>query len=189
MLLKLHETYKKTINSVKERRKFSLSRLNKVIKNKSPNIKNIYINILKKLGINNFFNIKKNVVDVISIYKKEEDSDGDKDKKPYKIRDYSKINSNSNTNTQPLSKKQLRKKIQRMKSKTRKKQTKKKKDERIKKFGEKKLTFIQYKKLQIYERRRGKQMDQTDFKKKLKDFHLYSHQQKQNESSNEKKYI
>lgn len=189
MLLKLHETYKKTITSVRKARKLSLSRLNKVIKNKSPNIKNIYINILKKLGINNFFNIKKNVVDVISIYKKEEDSDGDKDKKPYKIRDYSKINSNSNTNTQPLSKKQLRKKIQRMKSKTRKKQTKKKKDERIKKFGEKKLTFIQYKKLQIYERRRGKQMDQTDFKKKLKDFHLYSHQQKQNESSNEKKYI
>jgi hypothetical protein len=185
MLLKLHETYKKTINSVKERRKFSLSRLNKVIKNKSPYLKNIYINILKKLGINNFFNIKKNVVDIISIYKKEEDSDGDKDKKPYKIRDYSLIKSN----TQPLSKKQLRKKIKRMKSKTRKKQRKNKKDQRIKKFGEKKLTFIQYKKIQIYERRRGKQMDQIDFKKKLKDFHLYSHQQKKNDSSNEKKYI
>jgi hypothetical protein len=76
-----------------------------------------------------------------------------------------------------------------MKSKTRKKERKKKKNERIKKFGEKKLTFIKYKKLQIYERRRGKQMDQTDFKKKLKDFHLYSHQQKQNDSTNEKKYI
>ena len=185
MLLKLHETYKKTITSVRKARKLSLSRLNKVIKNKSPNIKNIYINILKKLGINNFFNIKKNVVDIISIYKKEEDSDGDKDKKPYKIRDYSLIKSN----TQPLSKKQLRKKIKRMKSKTRKKQRKNKKDQRIKKFGEKKLTFIQYKKIQIYERRRGKQMDQIDFKKKLKDFHLYSHQQKKNDSSNEKKYI
>ena len=187
MLLKLHETYKKTINSVKKARKFSLSRLNKIIKIKSPYLQNIYINILKKLGINNFFNIKKNVVDVISLYKKEEDSDADKDKnkRPYKIRDYSLINSNS----QPLSKKQLRTKIKRMKSKTRKKERKKKKNERIKKFGEKKLTFIKYKKLQIYERRRGKQMDQTDFKKKLKDFHLYSHQQKQNDSTNEKKYI
>jgi hypothetical protein len=187
MLLKLHETYKKTINSVKKARKFSLSRLNKIIKIKSPYLQNIYINILKKLGINNFFNMKKNVVDVISLYKKEEDSDADKDKnkRPYKIRDYSLINSNS----QPLSKKQLRTKIKRMKSKTRKKERKKKKNERIKKFGEKKLTFIKYKKLQIYERRRGKQMDQTDFKKKLKDFHLYSHQQKQNDSTNEKKYI
>jgi len=185
MLLKMHETYKKTMNSVKKTRKFSLSRLNKVIKNKSSYLKNMYINILKKVGINNFFNIKKNVVDVISMYEKEEDSDSNKDKKPYKIRDYSLIKST----TQPLSKKQIRKKIKRMKYKTRKKQRKKKKNERVKKFGEKKLTFIQYKKKQIYERRRGKQMDQKEFKEKLKNFHLYSHQQKQNDSSNEKKYI
>jgi len=76
-----------------------------------------------------------------------------------------------------------------MKTKARKKEIKKKRDERIKKFGEKKLSFAQYKKQQIYERRRGKQMDQKEFKEKLKGFHLYSHQQKQNENSNEKKYI
>jgi len=188
MLLKLHETYKKTINSVKKARKFSISRLNKAIKIKSPYLQNIYINILNKLGINNFFNIKKNLVDVISLYDKDEDSEGDEDKRPYKIRDYSiKI-----LNTQPLNKKQLKQKIKRMKSKTRKKEKKKKKNERIKKFGEKKLSFNKYKKLLIYERRRGKQMDQTDFKKKLRDFHLSPHEKKEDDdddSTIQKKYI
>jgi hypothetical protein len=188
MLLKLHETYKKTINSVRKARKFSLSRLNKVIKIKSPNLQNIYINILNKLGINNFFNIKKNLVDVISLYDKDEDSEGDEDKRPYKIRDYS----IKNLNTRPLNKKQLKQKIKRMKSKTRKKEKKKKKNERIKKFGDKKLSFIKYKKLLIYERRRGKKMDQTDFKNKLRDFHLSPHEQKEDDdddSNIQKKYI
>jgi len=184
MLLNMDETVKKTIKSVKKTRKSSFSWINKVFIYKSLNLKNMYINILNKLGIENLFNIDKNKVDVINIYKKEEDSDGKLDKRPYKVREYFSLKST----TLPLNKKQMRKKINRMKFKTRKKQRKKKKDQRIKKFGEKKLTFIQFKKKQIFERRRGKQMDQKEFKEKIKSFHLYSHQQKKNDSSNEKKY-
>src|SRR5271170_3432753 len=117
----------------------------------------MYINILNKLGIENLFNIDKNKVDVINIYKKEEDSDGKLDKRPYKVREYFSLKST----TLPLNKKQMRKKINRMKFKTRKKQRKKKKE---------------------------KQMDKKEFKEKIKSFHLYSHQKKKNDSSNEKKY-
>jgi len=185
MLLKINEVYKKTIKSVKKTRKLSISRLNKIFKYNNYNLNNMYINILNKLGIDNLFNIDKDKVDVISLYKKEEDSLIKKDKKPYKSRDLT----ISKPNAQPLSNKQMRKKLNRMKYKARKKERKKKGDERIKKFGEKKLTFTQYKKKQIYDRRRGKKMDQKEFKEKLKGFHLYSHHQKQNDSSNEKKYI
>jgi len=187
ILIKMNERYKDNIKNLKKKSKFkfSFSKLKNVINNKGYLFNSIYTNILSKSGINYLFNINKKKVDVISMYETEKDKDAEEEKRPYKIKRYGIID----VTTQPLSKKKMRQKLNRIKLRSKRKAMKKKRNERVKVFGEKKLSYNQYKKKQIFERRRGKQMDHKEFKEKLRDFHIHSHQQKQNEKSNEKNYI
>jgi len=147
--------------------------------NNNSYFNNMYINILKKLSIFNIYGINKNEIDIINKdnYQKEE-INLNKGKKSSKVKYnkliYTKVG---------LSKKELKRKIESMKLKVNKK-----KNDRIKKFGEKKISLIKYKKKQIYERRRGKQIDPLLFKENIKG--LRSHNLKTNkEDLNVKKYI
>lgn len=178
VLLKMNEILKNSSKSFNNNYKFILNNMN--LLNKNNLLNNMYINILSKSGINYLFNKKKNNVDVISMYEKEEDPNANKDKRPYKIKRYAALDAP----THRLNKKKTRQKIRSIKLKTR--EQKKKHNERVKLFGEKKVSFNQYKKKQIYERRRGKQMDQKEFKNKLHNFHLPSQLKKPDENENEK---
>lgn len=180
IILKMSEILKNSNKSLNKNYKFLLNNINFI--NKTSLLNHMYINILSKSGINYLFNRKKNKVDVISMYETKEDPNANKDKRSYKIKRYAALDAPRHR----LNNKKTRQKITSIKLKTR--EQKKKYNERIKLFGEKKVSYNQYKKLQIYERRRGKQMDQKEFKEKLHSFHLNSHQKKQNESINERKY-
>jgi hypothetical protein len=183
-LLRINEIYKNNRKSLKKKSKFSFSKLKDILHNKNFIVNNIYINILSKSGINNLFNKNKKKVDILSIYDRGENIITNKDKKPYKIKRYAALDALISR----LNNKKTKQKINSIKLEIKKKRTKKKKDERVKLFGEKKLSYIQYKKLQIYERRRGKQIDQKEFKENLQNFHLYSHQKRQNESRSARNY-
>ena len=184
LLLKINEIYKKSNKSLKKKSKFSFSKLKDIFNNKASLINNMYINILSKSGIYYLFNAKNEKVDVISMYDTEENPEDKKDKRPYKIKRYAALDAPIHR----LNNKKTRQKVNSIKLKTRKKEQKKKKEERVKLFGKKKISYIQHRKLQIYERRRGKQMDQKEFKNKLQSFYLYSHQKKKNEKKNERNY-
>lgn len=158
MLMRINDNYKKKFISIKN------SLLNNMNYNNNYNndnnysyFNNIYINILKKLSIHNIFDINKNEIDIINKdnYQKEEIN---YNKGKFLVK-YNKL-----INTKVgLSKKELKRKIDSMKLKDNKR-----KSEKIKKFGEKKISLIKIKKKQIYERRRGKQIDPILFKEKLK---------------------
>ena len=173
ILIKMNESYKNLKNNL--------------LINKMSNISSVYINILNKLSIDQLFTQKKKKINILNSILSKENINFETNKRPYKEKYlYSE---------EPeifLSKKEIEKKIQSIKFKTENKE--KKKDKRIKKFGEKRISLLKFKKKQIYERRRGKRIDPLLFKERLKSFHLYKKQKeeeniKDNENINEKKYI
>ena len=180
-LIKMNEGLKKNIILLTN--KFSLFKYDKIIINKNSFFSNIYINILNKLGIQNIYDVNKNKVDIINKDNHQEDININKGKKFYKVK-YHKFPNYKVC----LTKKELKRKIESMNLRIKKR--KNGRDQRIKKFGEKKISFIKFKKKQVYERRRGKHINSLLFKERLKSFHLYSRElNKDKEDSKGKKYV
>ena len=183
MLIKMNESYKN----------FKDNLLKGKVYNLRSNISSVYINILNKLSIHQLFTQNKKKINLLNNVLKRENINTEINKRSYKERF---LQSEKFEIFLSKKEKEIEKKIQSIKFKTENKNKVKNKNKRIKKFGEKRISLLKFKKKQIYERRRGKRVDPLLFKERLKSFHLYKKQKeeenikdKENTNFLEKKYI
>jgi hypothetical protein len=179
LLLNLNKYHKNYVQLLKN--KVLSYRYNKFIFDKSSLINKFSKKFFNKEEILGFYNKNKNKVDLV---KKDDNEVTKKNKKLkiYKTKNYFKeLEWKSIT---PVDIKSLtlwsRKGLGR--------KNKKKEDSiRIKKFGEKKISYIDYKKSQLYNK--GKKVGPKELEQKIMAFHLYSRHQKKNIKSNKKTYV
>jgi hypothetical protein len=207
--IKVSESYKNKLQTILSwnKNKLTVSNLNKYLNTEEDKrIEKLYNNTLKKIGLDEIFNKWKKKVEwfkKLTVIKKVQIK-----KRPYK----SNSNINDEVKSTRMKPKVWKKKIERMqalfseaqKAEREKKWLKgtgenigntvegskvKKKPQRVRIFGQKKISYVNYRKTHLKHGKRGKFSDPKLWKEKLKSFHSYTKQLKLSDDANKKKYI